>query len=175
MTGAGLDKRARLIYIGAQANDARKAPWVKVGDDIECTCPRCKVILSHTVLFFGEDGRIGAVQCRTCGLQQPYRSHGHAGLRSPPPSPKMLRALVEGGSFAERVSRLDQGAILPYDMGTRFRAKDTIMHPRFGIGFVLRVLEGKMEVLFREGVKLLVHGAGPPGQGAPGAEGKEGR
>lgn len=128
---------------------------MKVGDDIDCTCPRCKVILSHTVLFFGEDGRIGAVQCRTCGLQRPYRSHSHAGLRRPHPSPKMLRELIEGGSFAERVSRLDEGAVLPYDVGSRFQAKDAIMHPRFGIGFVLRVLGGKMEVLFKDGVKLL--------------------
>ncbi|MGQ9652480.1 MAG: hypothetical protein ACUVXD_00265 [Thermodesulfobacteriota bacterium] len=130
---------------------------MKVGDDIDCTCPRCKVILSHTVLFFGEDGRIGAVECRTCGLQHPYRSYGHAGLRRPPPSPKMLRELVKGGSFAERVSRLDHRSILPYDMGSRFRAEDAIMHPRFGIGFVLRVLKGKMEVLFKDGVKLLAH------------------
>lgn len=128
---------------------------MKVGDDIDCTCPRCKVILSHTVLFFGEDGRIGAVQCRTCGLQHPYRSHGHAGLRRPPPSPKMLRELIEGGSFAERVSRLDKSSILPYNVDSRFQARDAIMHPKFGIGFVLRVLGGKMEVLFKDGVKRL--------------------
>ncbi len=131
---------------------------MKVGDDIDCTCPRCKVILSHTVLFFGEDGRIGAVQCRTCGLQHSYRSHGHEGLRRPPPSPKMLRELVEGGSFEERMSRLDQGLVRPYDMGESFRTRDAIEHRRFGIGFVLRVLEGKMEVLFKDGVRTLVHG-----------------
>jgi len=131
---------------------------VKVGDDIDCTCPRCKVILSHTVLFFGEDGRIGAVQCRTCGLQHPYRSHGRAGVRRAHRSPKTLKELVEGGSFEERMSRLDQGLVRPYDMGESFRARDAIEHRRFGIGFVLRVVEGRMEVLFKDGVRTLVHG-----------------
>jgi hypothetical protein len=131
---------------------------LNVGDEIDCTCPRCKYILTHVVLYFEQDGRIGAVQCRSCGLQHEYRSYRSGWIRRPPPSPKSLIPLLEGGTFQERLSRINQEAILPYRMDGRFRADDTIRHPRFGIGFVLRTHKRRIEVLFADGVKVLVQG-----------------
>ena len=134
---------------------------MNVGDEIETTCPRCKLTLDHVILYFREDGRIGNVECRTCGLRHAYRSHALSRLRRLPPSSKTLKALVQGGPFQERLSRLDEERIIPYRTEGRFRVDDVVRHPRFGVGFVLRVGQGRIEVLFREGVKLLIASAAP--------------
>ncbi len=132
-----------------------------VGDEVETTCPRCKLILAHVILHFKEDGHIGGVQCRTCGLQHAYRSRRLSKIRRPPPSSKTLKAMLQGGSFQERLSRLDEGRILPYHEDGQFQADDVIRHPRFGVGFVLRVSPGRIQVLFRDGPKVLIVSAVP--------------
>jgi len=40
------------------------------------------------------------------------------------------------------------------------RVDDVIRHAKFGLGFVLRAHEGRIEVLFENGVKALVQGSG---------------
>lgn len=149
----------RTSLEGLQRFPSRKDRSLNVGGEIDCTCPRCKCILTHVILYFGEDGRIGAVECRTCGLQHPYRSYRFGGIRRPLRSPKTLIPLIEGGTFQERLSRLDPEEILPYRLDGRFRADDAIQHPRFGVGFVLRVREERIEVLFADGIKVLVQGS----------------
>jgi hypothetical protein len=135
---------------------------LNVGDEIDCTCPRCKLVLAHTILFFNEGGGLGKVECRTCGLQHRYASSKGRRVRRPLPSPETLRPLVEGGPFPERLARLDPEGAVPYAPGGSYRPDDAIRHPVFGVGFVLRVRAGRMEVLFRGGIKTLVAGPAPP-------------
>jgi hypothetical protein len=73
----------------------------------------------------------------------------------------MLKALMQGGTFQERLSKLNEERIVPYRTEGRFGVDDAISHPRFGVGFVVRVSQGRIEVLFREGVKILIASASP--------------
>ncbi|MFU8805795.1 MAG: hypothetical protein ACNA8W_18420 [Bradymonadaceae bacterium] len=46
----------------------------------------------------------------------------------------------------------------PYAIATELTENDVVDHPRFGIGYVIQILSPtKVEVLFEEGVKRLVH------------------
>jgi hypothetical protein len=74
-----------------------------------------------------------------------------------PKSAESLIPLVEGGSYEERLSKLDEEKAMPYRMDEGFEVNDAIRHPRFGLGFVLRVRESRIEVLFKEGLKVLIH------------------
>ena len=139
----------------------REAGVVNVGDEIDTTCPRCKLILTHVILYFDEHGAIDGVECRTCGARHTYRSSRRGRIRRPPPSPKTVKALIEGGSFAQRHAQLDPRRILPYRTDPGFSDGDAIEHPRFGVGFVLRVRDDRIEVLFEDGIKVLVHGRSP--------------
>jgi hypothetical protein len=131
---------------------------LNVGDEIECTCPRCKLVLPHVILYFDKDGSIGAVQCRTCGMDHPYLSHSRGRVRRPPPSGETLRALLEGGSYEERISQLDPEKVIPYRTDGVYSVEDAVSHKKFGIGFVLRVRPERIEVLFRKGIKVLLAG-----------------
>jgi hypothetical protein len=133
---------------------------VNVGDEIDTTCPRCKLILAHVVLFFDADGVVGGVRCCTCGAQHSYRSYRKGRVRKPPPSSRTLKALLEGGSFSQRLAGIGAGPILDYRADRHYRVDDVIRHAKFGLGFVLRAHEGRIEVLFENGVKALVQGSG---------------
>jgi hypothetical protein len=66
-------------------------------------------------------------------------------------------------SFARKWNKLvgdkDQTAIPAYAVNTTFVADDLLTHPKLGAGVVMRVVDGtKIEVLFREGLRTLVHG-----------------
>jgi hypothetical protein len=134
---------------------------VKVGDEVEYTCPRCKHLMPHTILYFREDGCVGAVQCRTCGSQHSYRSYRVGRVRRMPRSKGTLISLVQGGTFQERIARLGSDKPIPYRLDGRYRQEDAIEHARFGIGFVLQVKKDRMHVLFREGIKVLACAPNP--------------
>lgn len=44
-----------------------------------------------------------------------------------------------------------------YNMAHKFTADASLVHPTFGLGFVTKALPNKIEVLFSEGVKELLH------------------
>ena len=136
---------------------------MNVGDEIDTTCPRCRLILTHLILHFDQNGAVGRVQCRTCGAKHSYRSSKKGRIRRPPRSPKTVRALIEGGPFSDRLSRLDPASVLPYRPDRKYDPDHAIHHTRFGVGFILRAWESRIEVLFETGVKLLVQGLGKRG------------
>ena len=52
----------------------------------------------------------------------------------------------------------EAGSADPYAVSSKFGADDLIDHPTFGLGIVKEARSGnKIEVLFEEGPKLLVH------------------
>ncbi len=46
---------------------------------------------------------------------------------------------------------------IPYTTATQFQNLQSLVHPTFGVGFVTKALPYKIEVLFAEGVKELLH------------------
>lgn len=66
-------------------------------------------------------------------------------------------------SFARKWNKLvgdkDETSMNAYAVSTTFAADDLLTHPKLGAGVVMRVVDGtKIEVLFREGLRTLVHG-----------------
>jgi len=66
-------------------------------------------------------------------------------------------------SFARKWNKLvgdkDEATMNAYAASTTFAADELLTHPKLGAGVVMRVVDGtKIEVLFREGLRTLVHG-----------------
>jgi hypothetical protein len=51
----------------------------------------------------------------------------------------------------------EAGDAKKYTMAQKFIAKQKVEHPKFGIGVVKTALPGKIEVLFQDEVRMLVH------------------
>jgi len=126
----------------------------KVGGEVDAFCSRCQLLLAHTVIAM-----VGAipvkVECNTCRTVHKYRSA----------VAKPARALHPGGSGRAGSVSFDQmlasqsGPPRRYAPSESFAAGDVVDHPSFGRGFVSAQKDpGKVEVTFRTGVKVLVHG-----------------
>ena len=138
---------------------------VAVGQDVDSWCTRCKLILAHTVeSMIG--GQITRVHCNTCRSQHAYRPHppGEHPAARRADRPAVQRAAGETprakrvDEYATLLSGRDTGSARAYATQDRFAPNDLIVHPTFGLG-VVRMLKDrtKIDVLFRDGMKTLLH------------------
>ncbi|MBI4516339.1 MAG: hypothetical protein HY699_11055 [Deltaproteobacteria bacterium] len=133
---------------------------VSVGKDVDSWCTRCKLMLAHTVEAMIA-GKITRVHCNTCGAQHAFRPHppgesaaGARSRRSPKPA-----ASPRTPDYQSLLRGRDQAAAQRYAAGERFAKGDVIRHSSFGLGVVVATKDGnKIEVLFPDGPKVLVHG-----------------
>ena len=134
-----------------------------VGKSVDSWCARCKLMLAHTIEAV-INKKITRTHCNTCGAQHAYRrtapgtaSAGTRGASSASgrartaPSPDVdYQALLRGKEV---------GNAHAYKISERFKLKEIIHHPIFGLGVVVGVRDAnKVDVGFNDGVKTLVQG-----------------
>lgn len=132
------------------------------GDIIESGCTRCRTIMNHTIVAMVGD-KVVRVQCNTCNGIHNYK---------PAAEKKTAASTSPRKAAVPRKSRKDPGAAdreewqslfpamksdqaVAYEMNGKYRIKDLVEHPVFGLGIVKSVVPNKVEVLFQEGKKLL--------------------
>lgn len=141
-----------------------------VGQLIDAYCLRCKLTLSHVVLYEFQ-GTIQKVKCRTCGAEHKYRGvkpearPGAERLKEPKsgrsrtssPSSKAGKEKSTLKEWTQKRELLkDEEGIRPYSLHDTFHAGDVIRHPTFGVGFVEKVLsETRMDVLFEDALRRM--------------------
>ncbi len=127
--------------------EAKAVP--NIGDRIDSFCGRCKMMLAHTVESI-EAGKIKKCHCNTCGAQHAYR----------PKAPKRagMPAALEPSDYDKLMKSQDADKARKYATSDRFQPSELIKHGTFGLGIVLTCKESnKIEVLFSDGTKTLVH------------------
>ena len=131
------------------------------GKDVDSYCGKCKMALAHVIIAMKET-KIARVQCKTCHGVHAYRGDPSlkavkAGTRRKIKS-KLSKPQVTADQFEIVMHNRDISRARQYRITETFTDTDVIDHKRFGLGAVLRCLQdSKIEVLFREGTKLLVH------------------
>jgi len=133
------------------------------GQEIDAFCTRCKRDNVHVIIAVWE-GAVKKVQCKSCnqehlfrrpraGRPAPARPARAAGRRShhpPEPSP--------AERWKEALAGKDPTGAKQYSMNGSFAAGDLIRHTSFGQGLVSKLVPpDKMEVMFEDGTKVLVH------------------
>ena len=135
------------------------------GQEIDAFCTRCKVDNVHVIVAVWQ-GAVKKVLCKSCNHEHLYR-RPRAGREAPAPrasrSPGRRSHHPPEPTPAERwreaLAGKDPGAAKQYSMKTTFAAGDVIRHASFGQGLVSKLVPpDKMEVMFEEGTKVLVHG-----------------
>lgn len=133
----------------------------EVGAEIEAYCPspRCKADVTHTVVSVFE-GEVRRVQCSVCGDVHAYRKpRGDAAEEAAEAVPK--RAPIKRGTWDENIARTPDAELAncrPYSIRDTYEEGDVMHHPLFDIGFVVELLpDNKMEVLFKDEARVLVH------------------
>lgn len=143
---------------------------LSAGDIIEARCTRCRKILNHRIVAMVDD-KVARVECNTCNGVHNYHAPpvakeskagrsvaggGKSKVVSTPRVAKKDPAEIEREEWASLYPTLDLEKAFQYDMTARYRVKNLIQHPSFGLGIVKVVIApNKMQVLFESGVKLL--------------------
>ena len=104
---------------------------VAIGDRVEQMCVTCGEERGHIVASITKTGKITRVSCPICGSRVPYKR----------------------GTTRRASNKV--GA--PYDRARTYRRGQTLMHPTFGEGEVTAIIEGKMDVLFADRMRRLIH------------------
>jgi hypothetical protein len=131
-----------------------------VAKDVVAYCTSCKMDLIHSIVAVDGD-KILRVFCRTCKKEHNYRLPKE--LRGASTRKKTTKSVVSKKSrsvAAEWESAIESCKNLParpYSFDGCFGVGEKVNHATFGVGLVKRLLfPNKMEVLFKEGTKLLV-------------------
>ncbi len=112
-------------------------PNYAVGDRVEKLCDVCGEERGHVVVSVTKAGRISRVSCPKCGARSAFKTGADASARRPPAK---------------------TGA--PYDRTRTYRAGQSLTHPTFGPGEVTAVIEHKIDVLFSDRMRRLIHARG---------------
>jgi hypothetical protein len=135
------------------------------GSEIDAYCTKCRMVTNHRVVAM-LDGVVKRVICLTCEGQHNFR---------PPPgqkkttSPKIKRerkgavkTISTGGAPLSDWIRLKESLIpdeeiAQYRMTDSFEEGQAVEHPKFGLGFVTKVVNNqKINIMFEREIKTLV-------------------
>jgi hypothetical protein len=142
----------------------------RVGADVDAVCTKCRMLLGHTILAM-VGSRPARVRCNTCDGEHNFRApdrtnagssakKGAAGSearsatriavkRAAAPAVTSWEAIVRGRDLS-RPRR--------YSVNERFMVNDVLDHPVFGLGVVREQRGDKVDVVFQNGPRTLMHG-----------------
>jgi hypothetical protein len=109
-----------------------------------------------------KDEKIDKVKCNTCNGTHKYRDPAaptkkRTTTRKTTVSKAKLTALQK--EWEELLKDAEEKDFLPYSINKKYKKGDKISHPVFGKGCILQEIKpNKIDVLFKEGQKLLVFG-----------------
>jgi hypothetical protein len=131
-----------------------------VGKDVLSYCTKCKLNLAHTIVAMKDAKHIAKVKCNTCGshhsFKDPSQSSKQNKTRTKSTSITPSKVISVSDLWMEKMSSTKKKST-PYAMDNKFMEGDIIDHLKFGPGIVEKVVDDKIEVIFRHEIKTLVH------------------
>lgn len=130
-----------------------------VGKEVLSYCNKCKLTLAHLIVTMKSDTTIGKTQCKTCQGTHAYKDP------SAVKASKTRRGKTTKASTKDSISDIwmekvasSKAKSQKYNIKTKFELGDIIDHPKFGPGFVEKLIDAdKVQVIFRHDIKTLIH------------------
>lgn len=128
-----------------------------VAKSVFTECKKCGAERYHTVLAHKSETS-AKVKCEICGAQKTFT------LPKPGKAKKVgarTRATTaKKNSHNDEYQSLLSGSAtdaVAYTMKGKFEVNQKLQHPKFGVGFIRTVFTDKIEVVFADEVKSLIH------------------
>lgn len=126
---------------------------IRLGDDVQAYCGRCKEERMHQVVALHSDGRIERVTCKYCRSTHLYRDPQATAAAT-----KIRRTTTTGARSTEAKTRtVSDRPARAYSPQEIFATGDQITHTKFGQGFVVEARQGKIDVRFGGELRTLLH------------------
>lgn len=128
-----------------------------VGEHIVTRCSRCDHDMNHTVVAQGADGIVARVKCMVCGSEHNYKKFVPERIRATKVKVVQKSVTVTPKLWDEAKAGAANKSPISYAMDQRFPKNTLIHHPTLGEGVVINAYDNKIDVIFRDGIKPLVH------------------
>lgn len=139
-----------------------------VAKSVYTDCKKCggekyHVVLAHT------SATSAKVQCEICKSKKTYKigslakkamTGGAKPKRATSPRGAAAKAAAHETEYQTMLSAQATGENTPYNMKSQFKLNQKIQHPKFGLGVVKVAQQDKVEVVFQDEVRSLVHNRG---------------
>ena len=128
-----------------------------VGRSFTTPCKKCAEDRMHRVLAHSEDKKSAKIECEICKKKSTYKL---AAEKKPkvPKKPK-APAAPKGPGFEELRAK-NASKPKPYRISEKFEKDAAVEHPKFGVGYVVNVGDQRIEVVFEDATRVLVHAMG---------------
>lgn len=134
-----------------------------VGKSFYTECKKCGTDRYFTVLALPTPTS-AKIKCEVCGAQKTWKASTPKKATAPRGAALKARANAEAAratahaaeyeSLSNSHSKTEES---PYNMKTQFKKDAKLKHPKFGLGFIRSVQPDKIEVVFQDEVRTLVH------------------
>lgn len=126
-----------------------------VGDDTLAYCGRCKAERTHTVVALKSDTEPAEVVCRTCDSRHRYRTGVARATNTTRDAERRRVGTGPRRTAAPRLARAEPAR--PYKPSEAYAAGEQITHARYGLGEIVNLRDGKIDVRFDDGMRTLIH------------------
>jgi hypothetical protein len=136
---------------------------ISAGQDIEAICNKCGDVWHVVVAMVGE--KVAKVQCKECNAYHKYRAPKGAKSKAKAVTRRKTSSKKSSSSKTKKkdgvkpphalVEPDPKKPIREYGVRETFEVAERVDHPKFGVGVVEASLDGKIEVYFPVGRKVL--------------------
>lgn len=125
---------------------------IRLGDDVQTHCGRCKEERLHQVVALNNQQRIERVICRTCNSNHLYRDRQASSQERP------RRSQAKGtDKGASAIVSTAPEKWRHYSSQEAYTEGEFISHTKFGMGRVVASRPGKVDVKFGTMMRTLLH------------------
>ncbi len=130
----------------------------EVGKDVISQCGKCKLALSHIIVAMKDTNTIAKVQCRTCDATHAFKDPNAVKVKKKAKKTRTRKKTVSANEMWTQQMAATTIESKKYSIKDLFLKGDLLKHTKFGDGLVQEVIGLKIEVLFENEIKTLVHG-----------------
>ncbi len=125
----------------------------------KCDADRYHVVLAHT------SATSAKIKCEICGSQKTYslpKAQTRTGKPLTGAAAKKREQTMSSRKSSHRneyemLMSNEKAATATYSMKGKFEKNTKLQHPKFGLGFVKDSMQDKIEVVFEDEVRSLIH------------------
>ena len=132
-----------------------------VAKSVLYACKKCEAERYHRVLAHTSDTS-AKIECEICGSKKTFKlvtaKPKTARKKATATTKKRASKTIAPSLWVELNEKFGSAGALDYSFKTTFEANTILNHVKFGIGYITKVEGQKMEVVFQDQVRQLVHG-----------------
>lgn len=131
-----------------------------VAKSVLYACKKCEAERYHRVLAHTTSSS-AKIECEICGSKKTFKLASKKAAtkkKATATTKKRASKTIAPSLWVELNEKFGSGGAVSYSFKTTYEPNTILDHAKFGIGYIVRVEGQRMEVVFQDQVRQMVHG-----------------